>query len=243
MLAKRLAAVSTATTLAQAQIFGNMTSAPTASPTQTPWNVTQYGGKVNITNNLALTPPMGWSSWNYFGPDINETIVRDTIDAMDRLGFKAAGYEFVNIDDGWQRYKGSREDHPLEVDPVKFPNGMKVVADYAHSKGFKLGIYSGPGVDTCAGYTGSDGHADEDAKMFTSWGIDYLKYDACCSHGDQPQAVVQQVMLDMSTALIATNRSIVFHACHCGWANVWEWAAQEGANQWRYVFRGTSSGC
>jgi alpha-galactosidase len=140
---------------------------------------------------------------------------------------------YINIDDGWQRYKGSREDHPLEFDPVKFPNGIKAVADYAHSKGFKMGIYSGPGVDTCAGFTGSEGHAAEDAKLFASWGIDHLKYDACCSHGEAPQAEVQQVMLDMSTALIATNRSIVFHACHCGWANVWEWAAEEGANQWR----------
>ncbi|KAF1962993.1 glycoside hydrolase [Byssothecium circinans] len=176
---------------------------------------------------------MGWSSWNNYGPDINETVVRETIDNMVRLGLKDAGYIYVNIDDGWQKYKGSRTDHPLEVDSIKFPNGIKAVADYAHSKGFKLGIYSGPGQDTCAGYTGSEGHAKDDAQLFASWGIDHLKYDSCCSHGDAPQAEVQQVVLDMSTALISTNRSIVFHACHCGWANSWEWAAEEGANQWR----------
>ena len=237
MLSKFLAATFGAVGLANAQIFGNSTTigtvVPTPIPTSGPWNVTHYGGKVNVTNGLAPTPPMGWSSWNNYGPDINETVIRNTIDAMDRLGLKDAGYTYVNIDDGWQRYKGSREEHPLEVDPVKFPNGLKTLADYAHSKGFKLGIYSGPGVDTCAGYTGSEGHEDEDAKLFASWGIDHLKYDACCSHQTEPQAVVQQVMLDMSTALIATNRSIVFHACHCGWTNIWEWAAEEGANQWR----------
>ncbi|KAF2740967.1 glycoside hydrolase [Polyplosphaeria fusca] len=176
---------------------------------------------------------MGWSSWNEYGPDINETVVRDTIDRMVATGLKDAGYVYVNIDDGWQRYKGSRGEHPLEIDPVKFPNGIKSVADYAHSKGFKLGIYSGPGDTTCAGFTGSENHAEEDAKMFASWGVDHLKYDACCSHHDAPQAEVQQVMLDMSKSLIATNRSIVFHACHCGWANIWEWAAEEGSNQWR----------
>lgn len=236
MVRRSLIVASGAIALARAQTwtFPNSTSSP--EPTSTPvpkWNVSSYGGNVNISNHLALTPPMGWSSWNNFGPDINETVVRETIDAMDRLGLKDAGYVYINIDDGWQRYKGSRSEHPLEVDPNKFPNGMKALADYAHSKGFKLGIYSGPGDTTCAGYTGSEGNAEDDAKMFASWGIDHLKYDSCCSHRDEPQAVVQQVMLDMSQALIATNRSIVFHACHCGWSNVWEWASQEGANQWR----------
>ena len=146
---------------------------------------------------------------------------------------KDAGYIYVNLDDGWQRYKGSREDHPLEVDPIKFPSGMKSLADYAHSRGFKLGIYSGPGDMTCAGFTGSEDHAQDDANMFASWGIDHLKYDGCCSHGDAPEAEVQQVFLDMSKALLATNHSTVYHACHCGWANVWQWAAEEGANQWR----------
>lgn len=156
------------------------TSAPL--PIQTPWNVTHYGGTVNLTNHLALTPPMGWSSWNHYGPDINESVILSTIDAMERLGLKDAGYTYVNIDDGWQRYKGSRADHPLEVDPVKFPNGIKGVADYAHARGFKLGIYSGPGVDTCAGFTGSEGHVGEDARVFAEWGVDHLKYDSCCSH-------------------------------------------------------------
>lgn len=206
---------------------------PTTPSKPVSWNVTSYGGVVNITNNLALTPPMGWSSWNNFGADINETLIRSTIDALESTGLKEAGYIYVNLDDGWQRYKGSRLEHPLEVDSVKFPSGMKALAEYAHSKGFKLGIYSGPGQTTCAGFTGSEGHENEDAKMFADWGIDHLKYDACCSHVDAPQSEVQQVMLDMSRALIATKRNVVFHACHCGWTNIQEWAAEEGANQWR----------
>jgi alpha-galactosidase len=222
--------------LARSQI-SNTTSSPVPEPTNLPplgpWNVTSYGGDVNVTNGLALTPPMGWSSWNYFGADINETIIRSTIDALVTTGLKDAGYIYVNIDDGWQRYKGSRADHPLEVDPMKFPSGMKALANYAHEKGFKLGIYSGPGQTTCAGFTGSEGHEEEDANTFADWGIDHLKYDACCSHLDAPQSEVQSVMLDMSLALIATKRKVVFHACHCGWTNIQEWAAEEGANQWR----------
>jgi alpha-galactosidase len=127
------------------------------------------------SNGLALTPPLGWSSWNNFGEDINEQLVVETIDAMIANGMRDAGYVFVNLDDGWQRYKGKRSEHPLEVDPKKFPRGMAWLANYAHERGMKLGIYSGPGQTTCAGYTGSEGHEREDAKMFASWGIDHLK--------------------------------------------------------------------
>ena len=186
-----------------------------------------------ISNGLALTPPMGWSSWNNFAEDINEHLIIETIDAMAANGMHAAGYDYVNLDDGWQRYKGPRKDHPLEADPVKFPHGIKYLADYAHSKGIKLGIYSGPGQTTCAGYTGSAGHEKEDAAMFASWGIDHLKYDSCCSHKDAPEEVVKTIFGNMSKALIATKRPIVLHACHCGWANIWEWAAALGINQWR----------
>jgi alpha-galactosidase len=186
-----------------------------------------------LTNGLARTPPMGWSSWNRFGDAIDEKLVRETIDAMAAEGLRDAGFVYVNLDDGWQRYKGARKDHPLEADPVKFPHGIKALADYAHAKGFKLGIYSGPGQTTCAGYTGSEGHEAEDARMFAAWGVDHLKYDSCCSHKDAPKAEVQQVVLKMSKALLAQARPIVYHACHCGWADVWEWAAPEGVNHWR----------
>jgi alpha-galactosidase len=185
------------------------------------------------SNGLALTPPLGWSSWNNFGEDINEQLLIETIDAMVANGMRDAGYVFVNLDDGWQRYKGSRRDHPLEIDPVKFPHGIAYLADYAHARGMKLGIYSGPGQETCAGYTGSEGHEAQDAEMFARWGVDHLKYDACCSHRDAPKTELQRIFRTMADALMMQKRGIVLHACHCGWGDIWEWAAALGANHWR----------
>jgi len=185
------------------------------------------------SNGLALTPPMGWSSWNDFGDEITEQIVLETIDAMVANGMRDAGYVFANLDDGWQRYKGARQEHPLEFDPVKFPRGIKYLADYAHERGMKLGIYSGPGQTTCAGYTGSIGHEAQDAALFASWGIDHLKYDSCCSHRAAPQAELQRVFRTMSNELMKQKRGIVLHACHCGWGDIWKWAADLGVNHWR----------
>ncbi len=186
-----------------------------------------------LTTQLAATPPMGWSSWNYYGDRINEKVIIDTIDKMVSTGLRDAGYNYVNIDDGWQKYKGSRVDNPLAIDENKFPNGIKYLADYAHKKGMKLGIYSGPGNMTCAGYTGSEGHEKEDAALFASWGVDHLKYDSCCSHQQASQAVLKTAFGNMSAALKATGRPVVYHACHCGWQNIWQWGAKVGANQWR----------
>ena len=185
------------------------------------------------SNGLALTPPIGWSSWNNFGEDINEQLVVETIDAMIANGMRDAGYVFVNLDDGWQRYKGKRSEHPLEVDPKKFPRGIAWLANYAHERGMKLGIYSGPGQTTCAGYTGSEGHERDDARMFASWGIDHLKYDSCCSHREAPKTELQRIFKTMSDALMAHQRGIVLHACHCGWGDIWEWAGALGINHWR----------
>lgn len=179
----------------------------------------------------------GWVSWNYFGRNINESIILATIDYFNTSGLQAAGYEYVNLDDGWQKYPGNRSDHPgpLEPDPVKFPRGISYLADYAHSKGLKLGIYSGPGETTCAGYTGTlEGDENEDAATLASWGVDHLKYDMCCWRG--PNATVDLVKGDvrrMALGLRATGRDIVLHACDCGWADIWTWARDEGANHWR----------
>ncbi|RSZ60855.1 glycoside hydrolase family 27 protein [Massilia atriviolacea] len=186
-----------------------------------------------VSNGLALTPPMGWSSWNNFGDSIDEKLIVETIDAMVANGMRDAGYQYVNLDDGWQRYKGNRRDRPLEFDPVRFPRGIKYLADYAHAKGMKFGIYSGPGQTTCAGYTGSEGHEAEDAKLFASWGVDHLKYDSCCSHKEAPVPVLKTIFGTMSRALMAQRRGIVLHACHCGWGQPWEWAADMGINHWR----------
>ncbi len=186
-----------------------------------------------LSNGLAKTPPLGWVSWNQFGDNINEALIVETVDAMVANGMRDAGYVYVNLDDGWQRHKGSRKDHPLEADPAKFPRGIRFLSDYAHGKGMKLGIYSGPGETTCAGYTGSSGNEQKDAAMFAAWGIDHLKYDSCCSHEDAPAAVLKPLLRKMSVALIATKRPIVLHACHCGWADIWQWAAELGINHWR----------
>lgn len=177
------------------------------------------------------------SSWNYFGPNINESVVIATIDFVNSSGLQAAGYHYINIDDGWQRYAGNRSDHPgpLEADPEKFPNGIKYVADYAHSKGLKLGIYSGPGETTCAKFTGTtEGSEDQDAATFASWGVDHLKYDSCCSRGEEAaEELVRGDVRRMALGLRATGRDVVYHACHCGWADIWTWARDEGANHWR----------
>ncbi len=186
-----------------------------------------------LNNGLAQQPPMGWSSWNQFGVEINEQLIIETIDAMIQNGMKDAGYIYVNLDDGWQEDKGKRKNKPLVYDSEKFPNGIKYLSDYAHKKGMKLGIYSGPGETTCAGYAGSKGYEKQDAEMFASWNIDHLKYDACCSHVDASKSEVQEAFYKMSKPLIENPRDIVLHACHCGWTDIWEWAGDLGANHWR----------
>lgn len=124
---------------------------------------------------LAATPPMGWSTWNHFRHDISDALIRAQADAMVASGMRDAGYVYVNIDGGWEGYR----DASGVLRPNKnFPD-MKALGDYIHSKGLEFGIYSGPGPATCAGAPASYGHERQDAKMFASWGVDYLKYDLC----------------------------------------------------------------
>lgn len=188
---------------------------PVASPTFINGVISDCSNTTNetaLSNGLALTPPMGFSSWNMFGDAISEDLFRDTIDTMSKNGLRDAGYIYVNLDDGWQQFKGNRSDHPgsIQPDPAKFPSGLKALADYAHSKGFKLGIYSGPGDTTCAGYTGSLGYEEEDAATFASWGIDHLKYDSCCSSGNTaPVPEMKAIMRKMSSALLAHSQPMV----------------------------------
>lgn len=164
-------------------------------------------------------------------------MILSTIDFFVSSGLQAAGYEYINLDDGWQRYPGNRSDHPgaLEADPIKFPNGIGFLTDYAHARGLKLGIYSGPGETTCAGFTGTlEGDEDADAATFAAWGVDHLKYDACCARGpDAPDDLVRGDIRRIALGLRATGRDVVLHACDCGWSDVWEWARDEGANHWR----------
>ena len=188
---------------------------------------------------LAATPPMGWNSWNLFAGRVNDKDVRAAADAMVSSGMKDAGYIYVNIDDTWQ---GTRDAQGNIQANSKFPD-MKALADYVHSKGLKIGIYSGPGAQTCARYAGSLGHEDQDAKTYAAWGIDYLKYDLCSfrqnmvAEAPNDPAKQFQMMKDayekMHKALLATGRPIVYSFCQYGWNAVWEWGPSLGANLWR----------
>src|ERR1700744_399219 len=132
--------------------------------------------------NLAMTPPMGWNSWNTFAVHINEKLVMDMADAMVTSGMKDAGYTYLVLDDGWMAMERDSLGN-LVPDPVKFPHGIKVVADYVHSKGLKFGLYNCAGTKTCAGYPGTHGHESQDARNYATWEIDYLKFDWCYSEG------------------------------------------------------------
>jgi alpha-galactosidase len=180
-------------------------------------------------NGLARTPPMGWNSWNKFAGRVDDAGVRSMADAMASNGMKEAGYQYVNIDDTWE---AGRDALGNITTNKKFPN-MKALADYVHSKGLKIGIYSSPGPNTCAGYEGSFGHEEQDARTYASWGIDYLKYDWCGARNlytDEEMRAVYQVMGD---ALLSSGRPIVYSLCQYGRAEVWKWGAAVGGNVWR----------
>ena len=177
-------------------------------------------------DQLALTPPMGWNSWNKFGNAINEELIRQTADAMVSSGMKAAGYEYINIDDTWEGERDSRGF--IQPDTQKFPSGMKALADYVHSKGLKLGIYSDAGAKTCGGKPASRGHEYQDARMYAQWDIDYLKYDWCGC--DDLKA--EGAYTTMRDALYAAGRPMVFSICEWGNNNPWEWGGEAG-NLWR----------
>ncbi len=189
---------------------------------------------------VAATPPMGWNSWNYFAERVTDKDIRDSADQIVASGMKDAGYIYVNIDDTWE---GERDASGVLHTNSKFPD-MKALADYVHSKGLKLGIYSGPGNKTCGGYPASLGHEEQDAKMYAAWGIDYLKYDLCSFIPDvmlkqapNDQAAQMRLMHDayikMGKALQSTGRPIVYSLCQYGWDSPWEWAPALGGNSWR----------
>jgi len=178
-------------------------------------------------NGLAPTPPMGWNSWNHFGCNIDENIIKEMADAMVSSGMKDAGYAYINIDDCWMDTVRDAQGR-LQADPKRFPHGIKWLADYVHSKGLKLGIYSSAGTKTCAGYPASLDHEEIDAKTFASWGVDYLKYDNCYNQG---RPLIERYQA-MQQALAHCGRPIVFSICEWGLENPWEWAPRLG-NLWR----------
>ncbi|MGO8974546.1 MAG: glycoside hydrolase family 27 protein [Steroidobacteraceae bacterium] len=178
-------------------------------------------------NGLALTPPMGWNSWNKYHCDISEATIRKQADAMVDSGMKAAGYVYIVIDDCWHGQRDSLGN--IQADPVRFASGIKALADYVHGKGLKFGIYSDTGDKTCEKKPGSRGHEYQDAAQYAAWGVDYLKYDWCYSESLEVRAAYET----MSDALRATGRPIVFSICEWGTHQPWSWAASVGGNLWR----------
>lgn len=181
------------------------------------------------SNGLAKTPPMGWNSWNKFASKVTDQLIRETADAMASNGMKDAGYLYVNIDDTWEAGRDSQGNIQTNS---KFPD-MKALADYVHSKGLKLGIYSSPGPKTCAGYEGSYGHEEQDAKTYASWGIDYLKYDWCSGSQVYDYHSMPAIYAKMGKALQATGRPIVYSLCQYGVFHGAQWGESVGGNSWR----------
>ncbi|WOH03375.1 hypothetical protein DCAR_0622772 [Daucus carota subsp. sativus] len=181
-----------------------------------------------VANGIGLTPQMGWNSWNHFQCNINEQMIRETADAMVSTGLAAAGYKYVNLDDCWAELNRDSQGNMVPKRST-FPSGIKALADYVHSKGLKLGIYSDAGVRTCSNLMpGSLGHEEQDAKTFASWGIDYLKYDNCFNNN----VTARQRYPIMSKALQNCGRPIFFSLCEWGQEDVATWAPGI-ANSWR----------
>ncbi|GFP86609.1 alpha-galactosidase [Phtheirospermum japonicum] len=184
-------------------------------------------GILQLNNGLARTPQMGWNSWNFFACNINETVIKETADALVSTGLANLGYNYVNIDDCWSDLVRDLKGQ-LVADPKTFPSGIKYLADYVHSKGLKLGIYSDAGAFTCQVRPGSLFHEPDDAKLFASWGVDYLKYDNCFNLGIEPEKRYPP----MRDALNATGRSIFYSLCEWGVHDPALWAGKVG-NSWR----------
>jgi alpha-galactosidase len=182
------------------------------------------GGRLPVL--LAPTPPMGWNSWNKFGCNVSEKLIREIADAMVSSGMKTAGYQYVNIDDCWQVRREA--DGTIVADPERFPNGIKNLADYVHSKGLKLGIYTDAGRMTCEKRPGSFEHEFQDAKTYASWDVDYVKIDWCFAEGLDPEVQYAK----FRDALAQSGRAIVFSICNWGVKAPWRWGPVTG-NLWR----------
>ena len=177
-------------------------------------------------DGLALTPPMGWNSWNKFGCDVSEKLIKEMADALVSTGMKDAGYQYLVIDDCWQVRRDAQG--RIVPDPDRFSSGMKALADYVHGKGLRFGVYSDAGTATCAKRPGSKDHEAIDARTYAEWGVDYLKYDWCNTEGQDTRDSYAR----MSQALRATGRPIVFSICEWGSTRPWLWAPGIG-HLWR----------
>jgi len=179
------------------------------------------------SSGLALTPPMGWNSWNKFACNVSEDLIQGTADAMVKSGMKNAGYQYIVIDDCWQVSRDANSN--IVADAQRFPHGMKAVGDYIHSVGLKFGIYSDAGSKTCQGRPGGLGHEYQDAIHYAAWGVDYLKYDWCNTTTQDAKASYANIR----AALDASGRPIVLSICEWGTAKPWLWGKEVGGNLWR----------
>ncbi|MFI5206954.1 MAG: glycoside hydrolase family 27 protein [Gemmatimonadales bacterium] len=179
-----------------------------------------------LDNGLARTPPMGWNSWNHFGCNVSEQLIRETADAMASSGMRDAGYKYLVIDDCWEVARDANG--ALVADSVRFAHGIRALADYVHSKGLKFGIYTDAGTQTCQGRPGTLDHEVQDARTFASWGVDYVKEDWCHARGLDPRAQYTR----FRDALAQSGRPIVLSICEWGSNQPWDWAPGIG-NLWR----------
>jgi alpha-galactosidase len=184
-------------------------------------------GQASPSAHLALTPPMGWNSWNKFGCNVSEAMIKEMADAVVKSGMRDAGYIYVNIDDCWQVSRDASAN--IVPDPQRFPHGMKPVGDYIHSLGLKFGVYSDAGSQTCAGRPGGLGHEYQDAVQYAAWGVDYLKYDWCHTSTQDAKASYANIRAALDTA----GRPIVLSICEWGTAKPWLWGKEVGGNLWR----------
>lgn len=189
------------------------------------------GAKADSYNGLGQTPQMGWNNWNSFACDVSASMLETAASKIKSFGLQAAGYEYVILDDCWSNGRDSNGN--LQPDTTKFPDGITPIADSLHQQGFKFGMYSSAGTQTCGYYEGSLGHEQADANSFASWGVDYLKYDNCNNEGQSgTQELSYKRYKTMSDALLATGRDIFYSMCNWGEDQPWLWA-DKIANSWR----------
>jgi alpha-galactosidase len=190
-----------------------------------------FSHALSLNNNVGKTPPLGWNSWNFFGCDVDEEVIKTAAEQLVSTGLKDLGYTYVNIDDCWQ---GERlPNGTITSDATRFPSGMKALADYVHGLGLKFGLYSDAGPSTCAGRPGSRGYETLDASTYASWGVDFLKYDNCFANVSDFIVDRYQVMGDALLQYAPADRPIYYSTCDWGVYDPWLGWGKNLSNSWR----------